>query len=464
MFLRFLCLLCLIGHISAQNIPSGATFVKTKYAFAADKGLISQSASDCVNKAEIVNNMKESQSMETLIELIERLEEVIANTTDQTLKMFNSADKVARLILTRYVFHNYFITSFLDPYLCSLFMLPRFNLVNVDFNTMDQLPDYISNIDTQIVGRMFESDYYFPDNIYKKEEVCSLLFMFSHYFLNNTEPRNRIYKRGVFNFSNNATPVASSFKASLSNNDFLNQIQEKGIVSYRQDNNEAIAPANVLKGIIAGLNQNFKLSGNDILISLGKKPEITDSTISDPILAVTLGSMAGSAYFFISNPNLDDNSVFGVNGNWANSTCCSYYALGSNQFKNVKSLQFSNRGSLAEIRGALDGYIIGSNLKKMQTEAKKLKLSQILSNFYTKPHKRTGSNDFPTYCDRGSSMPTSTDLKSVTDSYGFIYRYYSDSESFTLKSDSFKSKLDEAARTQGSKMTQVFFSSNQIYY
>lgn len=103
--LAIVLLLCLVGTLvsaqSQQYTRSDKTKIRNRYAFTADKGLISPFAHQCIDSTQHFNKPinQQSPSIETLIEFIERLEDIVANTTEYS--QFNSPDKVARMILHR---------------------------------------------------------------------------------------------------------------------------------------------------------------------------------------------------------------------------------------------------------------------------------------------------------------------------------------------------------------------------
>lgn len=100
--LATLLLFCLLSAVLGQQTytRSDRIKVRNRFAFTADKGLISPFAHQCIDNAQrYKHETKQSPSIETLIELIERLEDVVANTSD--FNSFNSPDRVARMILHR---------------------------------------------------------------------------------------------------------------------------------------------------------------------------------------------------------------------------------------------------------------------------------------------------------------------------------------------------------------------------
>lgn len=89
----------MVATVYCQINSGKLTKIRNKYAFIADKGLISAFAHDCIDNTNKFKYPKESPSIETLISLVERLEDVVANTSDYS--QFNSPDKLARMILHR---------------------------------------------------------------------------------------------------------------------------------------------------------------------------------------------------------------------------------------------------------------------------------------------------------------------------------------------------------------------------
>lgn len=310
----------------------------------------------------------------------------------------------------------------------------------------------VARIDTEIMGKFPNlEDYYFPDNVYNEDELCTMLFMFSHIFLNNSRaiqqsPRVRraTYQYQGTGKTSNAVPINSAFLDS----DHVNPIQEKGIVSFRLDSKEAIAPAKVLIGIIAGMTDTVVTSGKAITQKVAGSPMTEEVTLKDPILAVTLGSHMGTASFYEfsnSNSGIDQSLIYGVQGSWINSTCCTYYAIEG--VTDPRALRKSSRGSLAQIRGALDGYIIGKNLKNnIGRDAQQLKLSIILKSYYSWPHVTAGGKKYGlSYCDRRDNRPNSQDIAETGNTYNQIYNYAYTLENSQYKGDLINSFVDRAA-------------------
>ena len=338
---------------------------------------------------------------------------------------------------------------------------------SVDFNTVEQDP-HVGNaakIDTEIIGRLAGvDDYFFPDYVYTNDELCTMLFMFSHIFLNNTDIDNQARSRigrDTYKFQrrqiNSNSPSNSPFLENQpqirNQNQNVGPIQEKGIVSFRQDKKEAIAPAKVLMGIIAGLTANTVLSGKTITSKIMPAPMEADVTLKDPILAVTFGNLLGTASFFeFSNQvTIEQSLIYGAQGTWVNDTCCTYYA--TDGVTNAVALRKANRGSLAQIRGALDGYSIGKNLKNVQ-DIQNIRLSSILKSYYSFPRASAANKLGFSYCDRRENKPTSQDLNDIGTTYNEIYKFAFSVASSVYKGDGLATVLDRAANNlQGKTVT-----------
>ncbi|OTF82097.1 hypothetical protein BLA29_001618 [Euroglyphus maynei] len=432
LFQNLFIILTIIGQLWCQQIstPPGMTQIRNKHAYMADKGLMSLFATDCIYKRypSSTHSRPSSQSMETLIDYIERLEDWLSNTTDTILSRFKNPEDVARLILQR-------------------FHLDDIDFKEFEFTTVVQKR---LEIDTKILGlsTLVETDYYFPDSIYSSEELCTMLYMFSHIFLNTTDQmmHNR-YRRGVYVFDQ---PYDSRGTNGMINaRTQYAEIREKGVVTFRQNNQEAIAPSKVLIGILSGLTKNPHTSSKEIAPGLNM-----DVSFKDHLLATTLANMPGTAVFYQSNTNdrFNEKFIFGVTGEWVDGTCCNHYAI-KDPVSSLATLQFSNRGSLAQIRGALDGYIIGNHLRKF--DSTKMRLSNILRSYYSVPHSRSGKNQDLgiSYCDRGVEKPVQNDLNNEIITYSQIYKFLQDLEGMNPQINSFTAVLDRAPQTQSKPTT-----------
>ena len=173
------------------------------------------------------------------------------------------------------------------------------------------------------------------------------------------------------------------------------------MVSFRSNRDEAAS--RVLIGVIAGLTTDKKTSANQVLKSLNPLLTITQDKTLDPVMAVTIADLWGLA----TGRNTDEKKYyFGLKGKWSSGSCTTHYAL-----TDVETSQFPNatknmRATKAEIRGGLDGYLIGKNLQTMgqMNGAKKPRLSQILRSYYSKPKTQKTSTFTVSYCNRDQTL------------------------------------------------------------
>jgi hypothetical protein len=257
----------------------------------------------------------------------------------------------------------------------------------------------LDEINTAFLGKTeHDSNYFFPDYVFTEEERCSMFYMLSHNIINTNE-RERI----------------SSPLVDLRTPNTYYSIKEEGVVSFRGYKSEAIAVARVLIGIIAGLTQNIKSSVREVLTALGVNDfdNINDKPI-DPILAMTLADLWGTGTAF---PNDDKTYIYGTNGEWASTICTTHYVLTSVPTENFAKVVKTNKGTKAEIRGGIDGYLIGSALKSAKIN-NPLKLSTILRSFYSRPKISKTDPLSVSYCDRNSQI--NFDLENTAQLYNVI--------------------------------------------
>lgn len=325
----------------------------------------------------------------------------------------------------------------------------RFRLDETDVHDFEQeaLVENLNAIDAAIMNYDEPPETQlinFPDHIYRAEELCAMFFMFSHYSQNTSLERS---KRATYSYS--GPPLRASTNATT--------YMEKGVVSFRNDIREAIAPGRVLTGVIAGLSDSFIQDGKQILAKLGKNKD-TDAVIKDPILAVTLGNLAGSAAFLMPNNKLNEQLVFGISGAWTNNSCAAVYQINGIQSEDTfNQYKFSRRATLAEIRGGIDGYIIGDQLRKVKDRARSLKLSVILKSYYSKPHAQNSPTHSFTasYCDR-QSRRFDTELRESMTAFNKIYDIYrSHTNKYQFFGDKMIDKMNEAYQVQSKWKNQT---------
>lgn len=253
------------------------------------------------------------------------------------------------------------------------------------------------------------SEYDFPDYLYTKTELCTLLYMFSHAF-------TRVM----------VTPES---------------IEEIGVVNFQ---GEAISPARLLSGVVGALSENIQLSGKTITQKLTGSAMTSDVRLNSAPFAVTLGSQQGSASFYDfqsrSNDNFDSKLIFGVRGSWIGGR----YFLANSTKWNV--LKFSHRASMAEVRGALDGYALG---KSFQQLTGRVALSSSIGLFYAKPEiSRSPSNPLGvSYCSRHDQLHRTSEMKKEGAAYEQIFNFVTSRENSVYKGDLLTEALTEAAKT-----------------
>ena len=269
------------------------------------------------------------------------------------------------------------------------------------------------------------ADYKFPDRFFTQPELCSLYYMLSHNVYNITQSDRVLYSQQVFrgkrqtynnrqqqqqnygnygkqNTNQNQNQHQNQFNRQYANtpdntrtntgavqSNFLERypIREEGVVSFRGNKDEAIAPARVLIGVIAGLSQSMKGSINDVLKDLNPRLILGQDKTIDPLMAVTIGDLWGFAT--VSSAQNDEKKYYyGVSGQWNSGSCTTHYALTGVSLTDYDKAIKNLKATKAEIRGGIDGYLIGKNLKNVQSstniDTKTVRLSTILRSYYSK--------------------------------------------------------------------------------
>jgi hypothetical protein len=300
-------------------------------------------------------------------------------------------------------------------------------------NPRDKLLD---EINTAFLGFPdIDHHYYFPDYVYTEEERCSMFYMLSHNIIDTTQPRILLSggrtKRQSHQHNQNSqynqynrrqynpqfpVPVASDFLKTRN----ASIMKEEGVVSFRAHKTEAIAPARVLIGIIAALAQNVQTQVKDVV---GGYVDPNYDKPIDPLLAMTLADLLGTG---TSRPSDEKIYLYGVNGEWTSTACTFYYGLTSVPVNQLDKAVRFNRGTKAEIRGGIDGYLIGKSLLQLETDVRSgLKLSTILRSYYSKPKVSKTDALSISYCDRNSIKQSLTELTNTAQLYYVIQAYKS---------------------------------------
>lgn len=183
-----------------------------------------------------------------------------------------------------------------------------------------------------------------------------------------------------------------------------NETVELGVVSYRNHRDHAIAADRVLHGALAGFLgvQDLQLFA-DFFKGDQPEPNIQDGNL-DAIMLVTLSDLLASGGSpDKDNGNTNSNPKFGGIGRWAsNSTNAQRTTCG----ERYQILKPSRAGTLAQIRGGIDGYAIGTKIRDNPHIFRNLKLSSILRQYYSpRGFGTTVSSDQKTggtrFCERG---------------------------------------------------------------
>ena len=165
--------------------------------------------------------------------------------------------------------------------------------------------------------------------------------------------------------------------------------REYGVVSFLSSEKDPISASRVLLGLYVGLVGTKPRKVIDVIKDLGKTPVENELNMKeiDPLLAVTLADIFSPASLY------EENEPFGANGVWNNNVCHTEFILGDN-----KGLL----GTMAELRGGLDGYNIGTMVESIfnQLTFPNITASQALRYYYTKQ----GLTSTASVCYRDSYM------------------------------------------------------------
>ena len=271
-------------------------------------------------------------------------------------------------------------------------------------------------------------NYYFPNNMFNRAELCSLFQMLSHNLYDTTQyPRNASLSK-LDNLKN------QQFTDNMATNSLFlpdqSPIKEEGVVSFRSNKVEAIQMSRVLIVVIAGLSgADAKSQPKDILKAirpLFDLPNEYDKAV-DPVMMVTLADLYGVSAKY--NLNEQKKYYFDLSGEWSDQSCTTNYGIGGISPKELNSSRNYVHATRAEIRGGIDGYKIGTALKNLVgrggvIDVTKLRLSQILRSYYSKPQSQISPSTFSvSYCDRTSQINIQ-DVENQANIYAAIVSIY----------------------------------------
>jgi hypothetical protein len=183
--------------------------------------------------------------------------------------------------------------------------------------------------------------------------------------------------------------------------------REKGVASFRNSRQLAIAANRVLLGTAVGLISPPTRTTRDIIKAFGQGIDLdrVPNEQVDPLLAVTLSDLLGidaGAGLVIPAGQI----LFGAEGEWNSTACQTSYRLKTN----------GTLATLAEMRGGLDGWNIGRKLPEIVAKNPKITLSQILRMYYSAPGLTTDSG----VCNRQYGITTDMQNKILREAKNYI--------------------------------------------
>lgn len=257
----------------------------------------------------------QGQSMENFISLIEKIED----SSVRTVSLLRP-DILARLILSRFHIDEY--DYFFDYY-------------TGDFQ-QEERARHRSEINGYLLREVEERPQFdFPEdpNVLNENEKCSMYFMLSHH-INRTALNSdaRVYNT-VFKSPPSASRSRPGGARPFSQGPLYRQVRmteeprEYGVVSFRNHETHAIAPARVLAGIVAAGMGTAEMSVGEVL-SGGRLGPYQDDIISglradskiDILTAVTLADIWAFGVAPIQD-NIQNSQRFGASGRWNDSIC-----------------------------------------------------------------------------------------------------------------------------------------------
>lgn len=211
-----------------------------------------------------------------------------------------------------------------------------------------------------------------PHDLLSQDDICFLMFSLAHN-LNKTltYPKFDTYS---------ASPETKIEETP----------REEGVISVTGSTDTTVAIGRTLFGIAAA---NEVIQDKTIKDALGITESSSDNPLADQssmlkaIPAVTVADVLGSAAVINSRKQLEN---FGLAGQWQDSGCLLEYKL---------SRATNTSATLAEVAGAIDGLILGTELK-INPELRNWNLSTILRLYYGPEGIKSTGNRQLSYCRR----------------------------------------------------------------
>ncbi|RWS07507.1 hypothetical protein B4U79_09640 [Dinothrombium tinctorium] len=245
-----------------------------------------------------------------------------------------------------------------------------------------------------------------------KHENCSLHYLLSHNIdlvATDGDTKTLLFRANQSPNSQNNEP--NKYKPRLlystQSGPLTKFPREYGVGTFRNDHTQAIALNKLLLGIIAGYipTGQSQPSVRDVYVKLTRDANLENVQMDleskiDPLMAVTIASVYEYGAY---STEQNKQNLFGARGEWKTSICPTEYVLNVQEqtIQDIKDIP-GVAATQAELRGALDGYIIGKTIQRKQNEPKnQLTLSQILRFYYS----QTGLTEGDGYCRRPNYIP-----------------------------------------------------------
>jgi len=324
-------------------------------------------------------------SMENLISLIEKIEKL-----NERAGWTQKPDSLAALLLSRFHIDDYGYNTYLNVF-----------KQDTDAIQRNRVRERLLNAES-----VHPAD--FPEDTLTDAEKCSMYFMLSHNINSTAQQGDRAYnaRRQYPTTSRGQQGQKRFYNVQLTSNP-----RESGVVSLRNNEQHAIAPARVLFGIVASTlaAQTMKVADLIKLSETVDENDVKRDADIDVLLSVTLGDLY--AYGSLSESELATRAGtnrFNAAGKWNSTACQTEYVLNSN----------SSRVTLAEIRGGIDGYAIGKRLRENSADLAKFKLSSLLRMYYSP----TGIwDDYTSVCRRDNQGQGLNMMRDQVKNYMYAY-------------------------------------------
>uniref|UniRef100_A0A4D5RWM3 Putative secreted protein n=1 Tax=Ixodes scapularis TaxID=6945 RepID=A0A4D5RWM3_IXOSC len=214
-----------------------------------------------------------------------------------------------------------------------------------------------------------------PETLLDQDDICFFVFSLAH--------------------NVNSTLTYQKFDTYSANPEVQVQetTREEGVVSVTGSPDTTVAIGRTLFGIAAAhdaiQDKSIKDAIGSTTESTAGNPQTEKEALLKPIPAVTVGDVLGSSAVLHSRVQLQKN--FGLTGEWLESGCMLEYKL---------TRATNTSATLAHIAGAIDGLILGTELKLPNSQLRNWNLSTILRTYYGPQGIQSSGNRQLTHCRR----------------------------------------------------------------